>query len=155
MVIALGRVFDSNKRNVSIAGLLKAEPDLEKVEKNRLERVQRLWKEHACHLRHEVVAHRSGTDTIEDAFKCANISLNDIGELIGLSRQLLDAWARIPNLNCFSHNHSSVKPDLKYLLGTLLGTRIERHAREKLQTVRARKAKIKKDVRLSPALHKG
>jgi hypothetical protein len=33
MVIALGRVFDSNKRNVSIAGLLKAEPDLEKVEK--------------------------------------------------------------------------------------------------------------------------
>jgi hypothetical protein len=53
-------------------------------------------------------------------------------------------WARIPNLNCFSHNRSSVKPDLKYLLGTLLGTRIERHAREKLQTVRARKAKIKK-----------
>ncbi|MGA2410720.1 MAG: hypothetical protein ABSG46_10080, partial [Candidatus Binataceae bacterium] len=60
--------------------------------------------------------------------------------------QHLDAWARTPNLNCFSHKRSSVKPDLKYLLDTHLRTRIERHAREKMQTDRARKAKIKNDV---------
>ena len=94
------------------------------------------------HLRHEVVAHRPGSTTIEDSFKRANISLSDIGSVIGLCRQLVDAWAR--KLNCYSHNQSSVKPDLKAVMDTLLRTRIERHAQERLQTERALKSRLTK-----------
>ena len=79
------------------------------------------------------------SSTIEDSFKRANICLNDIGRLIGLSRQLLDTWAR--KLDCFSHNQSSVKPDLKAVMDTLLRARIERHAQERLQRERARAAR--------------
>jgi hypothetical protein len=138
MVVALGRVFDSDPKNISIEGLLQAAPDLEKVEEKKLARVRKIWKDHALHLRHEVVAHRPGSSTIEDSFKRANICLNDIGRLIGLSRQLLDTWAR--KLDCFSHNQSSVKPDLKAVMDTLLRAPIERHAQERLQRERARAA---------------
>jgi len=130
MIVGLGRVFDTDQRNISIAALLKAAPDLEKVEEKKLARVRKIWKDHALHLRHEVVAHRHVGTTIEDSFKRAKISLSKIGILIGLCRQLLDAWAR--KLNCFSHNQSSVKPDLMNVMDTLLRTRIERHAQERL-----------------------
>jgi hypothetical protein len=145
MVVGLGRVFDANPRNISIAAVLRAAPDLEKVEKEKLARVEKLWKDKALHLRHEVVAHRPGSTTIEDSFKRANISSSDIGRLIGLCRQLIDAWAR--KLNCFSHNQSSVKPDLNAIMDTLLRTRIERHAQERVQMERALQSKLNKGAR--------
>jgi hypothetical protein len=129
-------------RNIGIAAVLKAAPDLEKVEQGKLARVQKLWNDKALHMRHEVVAHRPGTTTIEDSFKRANISLSDLGRLIGLSPQLIDAWAR--KQNCFSHNQSSVKPDLKAIMDTLLRTRIERHAQERLQMERALQSSLTK-----------
>jgi hypothetical protein len=135
MVVALGRVFDRDPKNISIAGVLQAKPDLRNVEAKKLERVLTIWADHAMHLRHAVVAHRPGTSTIEDSFKRANISLNDIGRLIGLSRQLIDTWAR--KLDCFSHNQHSVKPDLAAVMETLLHAREDRHAQEKLQRARA------------------
>lgn len=134
MIVALGRVFDTNPSNISIAAVLKAAPDLEKVEETKLTRVRKIWEDHALHLRHEVVAHRHVGTTIEDSFKRAKISLSKIGILVGLCRELLDAWAR--KLNCFSHNQSSVKPDLMNVMDTLLRTRIERHAQERLQIER-------------------
>jgi hypothetical protein len=139
MVVALGRVFDNDPKNISIAGLLQAAPELKKVEEKKLVRARAIWKDQALHLRHEVVAHRPGSSTIENSFKRANISLNDIGRLIGLSRQLLDAWAK--KRDCFSHNQSSVTPDLKALMDTLLQARIERHRQERLQRERARAAR--------------
>jgi HEPN superfamily AbiU2-like protein len=139
MVVALGRVFDSDPKNIGIAGLLQTAPDLEKVEEKKLARVRKIWKDQALHLRHEVVAHRPGSSTIEDSFKRANICLNDIGRLIGLSRQLLDTWAN--KTGCFSHNQSSVTPDLKAVMDTLLRARIERHTQERLQRERARAAR--------------
>ena len=123
MVVSLGRVFDTDPKNSCIAGILKAAPELEQVELETRLRIQKMWDDHALHLRHEVVAHRSGSSTIEDAFKRANISLNDLETLIALSRQLLDAWAR--KRDCFSHNLSSVMPDLTALMNMLLRARIE------------------------------
>jgi hypothetical protein len=142
MTVSLGRVFDADSRNIGIVAVLKTAPDLAEVEKGKLARVRKLWKDKALHLRHEVVAHRPGSTTIEDSFKRANISLNDIGSLIGLCGQLIDAWAR--KLNCYSYNQSSVKPDLKAVMDTLLRTRIERHAQERLQTERALKSRLTK-----------
>jgi hypothetical protein len=139
MVIALGRVFDSNPKNIGLACVLQAAPNLQNIEGEKLRRVRTIWHEHAIHLRHEVVAHRPSASTIEDSLKRANISLNDIGKFITLSRQLIDAWAR--HLHCFSHNQSSVKPDLTAVMETLLRARIDRHAQEELQRQRALKAR--------------
>jgi AbiU2 len=64
MVVALGHVFDGDPKNISIASILKAAPNLEKTEGKKLARVRKIWDEHAIHLRHEVVAHRPGSSTI-------------------------------------------------------------------------------------------
>lgn len=135
MIVSLGRVFDANPKNIGISALLKAAPDLAKVEEKTLARVRILWADHVLHLRHEVVAHRPESTTIEDSFKRAKVSLNDLGRLIGLSRQLVDAWAR--KLDCFSHNQSSVTGDLKNVMDTLLRSRIERSAQQRLPSTLA------------------
>lgn len=121
MMVAIGRVFDSDPKNISIAGILKAAPELESVEAQKLAHVRKIGDEHAIHLRHQVVAHRSGNSTVEAAFQRANTTLNDLGNLLGLSRQLVDAWAR--KLDCFSHNQFSVMPDLTAVMDTLLRSR--------------------------------
>jgi hypothetical protein len=118
MIVSLGRVFDTNPKNIGISALLKAAPELAKVEEKKLACIRILWDDHVLHLRHEVVAHRPGSTTIEDSFKRAKVSLNDLGRLTGLSRQLVDAWAR--KLDCFSHNESSVTSDLKNVMDALL-----------------------------------
>ena len=122
---------------------LRPHPTSRRLKKESWRAFRKVWKDKALHLRHEVIAHRPGSTTIEDSFKRANISLNDIGSLIGLCGQLIDAWA--PKLDCYSHNQSSVKPDLKAVMDTLLRTRIERHAQERLQIERALKCRLTKD----------
>lgn len=94
MVAALGRVFDNDSRNISIETLLKAEPNLQKVDPGNLVKARDLWKLKAKTLRHQIVAHHAGFVSPQEVFKRENISLDDIEELISVCEKLVDAWTR-------------------------------------------------------------
>jgi len=126
MVTCIGRIFDDNVKTISIGALLKAEPSLAQVRPEILTRANELWKTKVIHLRHEVVAHRPGGSTVEDAFQRANISLHDVGLLIGLLDKLVDAWSR--RLGCHSHNLSGARGDLVAVLEALMRTRADSQA---------------------------
>lgn len=124
MVTCIGRIFDSKTKHIGIAALLKADPSLSQVKPALLANARRLWDDKVIHLRHEVVAHRPGGSNVQDAFKRAGISLNDLGRMIALCDKLIDAWSR--KLGCHVHNLSSAKGDLMAVLDTLMRSRQER-----------------------------
>jgi len=133
MTVTLGRVFDTNTKYIGIPALLERAPELEEVASEKYARVQQLWNgKKIMLLRHQVVAHRSSNATVQAIFKTVSTSLNELGELIGLLEDLIDAWSR--EAKCHSHNLSSVKPDLDYLLNTLLRTREQRRGAERTRT---------------------
>lgn len=128
-MVTLGRIFDKNTKYIGIPTLLQTAPELEQVAVEKFERIQQLWNgRKILLLRHQVVAHRSSSATVQEIFKIVNTSLNELSELIELLDELIDAWSRAAK--CHVHNLSSVKPDLDYLLNTLLRTREERRVRE-------------------------
>jgi HEPN superfamily AbiU2-like protein len=127
MVTCVGRIFDSNPKAIGIAALLKADPSLEQVKPALLANARKLWDEKVIYLRHQVVAHRSGGSNVEDAFKRAGISLNDLGRMIALCDKLIDAWSR--KLGCHVHNSSGAKGDLMAVLDALMRSRQERTRR--------------------------
>jgi hypothetical protein len=115
---ALGRVFDKDERNVSIATLFKADPSYEQIVPASLSRAKQLWSQKAKTLRHEVVAHHATAPSPGEAFKRAAISLDNIEELISVCEGLLDAWTK--RAGCHVHFLSSSKLDTIALLESLL-----------------------------------
>jgi hypothetical protein len=135
IVTCIGRVFDGDVKTICIKALLKTEPSLRQVKPEILARAKKLWKEKVIHLRHEVVAHRPGGSTVQDAFKRAKISLNDVGLLIGLLDKLVDAWSR--KLGCHSHNLSGARGDLMAVLQTLMRARRQQFPAQSLREMNA------------------
>lgn len=133
MVTCIGRIFDGDMKTISIKALLKAEPSLSQVKPEMFAKATELWKKKVIHLRHEVVAHRRGGSTVQDAFKRAKISLNDVGRLIGLLDKLVDAWSR--QLGCHSHNLSGARSDLLGVLETLMRARRQQSPMQSLRAV--------------------
>lgn len=128
-MVTLGRVFDKKTKYIGIPTLLQSAPELKLVAVKKFEHIQKLWNGRKIMLlRHQVVAHRSSSATVQEIFKIVNTSLNELSELIELLDELIDAWSRAAK--CHVHNLSSVKADLDYLLNTLLRTREERSVRE-------------------------
>jgi hypothetical protein len=117
-VAALGRVFDNDKRNLSIKTLLRAAPQFEEIETVKLETAKNLWKKHAKNLRHQIVAHNAGSTPPQEVLKRANVTLDDIEKLIKLCEDLLDAWTQ--HAECHMHILSSSKADTLALLDALL-----------------------------------
>jgi hypothetical protein len=115
---ALGRAFDKDERNVSIATLFKKDPSYQRIDPASLSRAKQLWTQKAKTLRHEVVAHHATAPSPSEAFKRAAISLDDIEELISLCEGLIDAWRKLAG--CHVHCVSSSKSDTLALLESLL-----------------------------------
>jgi hypothetical protein len=124
-MVTLGRVFDQNPRSFGIPALLQRAPKLKQVASDKFDRAQELWNGRKIMLiRHQVVAHRSPSATVEEIFTKVSTSLNELDELIKSLDEMIDAWARAAK--CHSHNLSSVKPDLEHLLNMLLRSRDDR-----------------------------
>jgi len=118
MVVALGRLFDNDPRNVSIRTLIRAAPEFEQIESGKLSRAEGIWKRNAKTLRDQIVAHHAGNTTVQESFRRANIRLHDIEQLISLCENLVDAWTR--HAGCHVHILSGSETDTLALLDALL-----------------------------------
>lgn len=79
----------------------------------------KIWDEEKIQvLRHQIVAHRSSSATIEQIFELVKPSLNKFRELIELLDQLIDAWSR--KAKCHVHIHSRMERDIISVLNALL-----------------------------------
>jgi hypothetical protein len=130
MIATLGRIFDTNEKNICIAALEKV-PEFKQGLGEKFERAQQLWNGRKIKvLRHQVVAHHSSRTTVERIiFKIVKLPVDELGELIGLLERLIDDWSRKAKCHSYNLSRSGVKRDLDYLLDTLLRTREERRPR--------------------------
>jgi hypothetical protein len=81
MMVTLGRIFDNNTKCIGIPLLLQATPQLKQVASEKFERIQQLWNSKKIFLlRHQVIAHRSSSATVQQIFKIVETTLNELGE---------------------------------------------------------------------------
>lgn len=117
MVAALGRVFDNDPRNISMATLFNADPSFERVGSAKLANARDLWKRKAKSLRHQIVAHHAANTSAKEAFKRASVTLDDIDDLISACEGLVEVWTR--RAGCHVHLASGTKGDTLALLDAL------------------------------------
>jgi AbiU2 len=96
MVVALGRVFDDNPKNVCIKALLDTAPDFEKIETNNLNSACGLWNGNVSNLRHAFAAHHGRPAPIMSMSVSmrASMTLARIERLIRLCETVVTAWMR-------------------------------------------------------------
>lgn len=119
MMVTLGRIFDRNPKNLGIPALLKADPELKAVGKQKYERIVELRADEKVQvLRHQIVAHRPSSRTVPETFEFVKPSLDKLRELIELLDQLIDAWSR--EARCHVHIGSRMEPHIVSVLNALL-----------------------------------
>jgi hypothetical protein len=134
MLTALGRVFDTDSRNISIYKLLKTAPEYRKIQDNTLKSAQGLWNGNVKELRDQVVAHRAGTITRMQIRMRAAMPQERIDKLIKHCEALVDEWTR--HAKCYVETRPNLpnsKEDTLALLDTLLNTLTSKHRNVQLQ----------------------
>ena len=96
MLIALGRVFDTDCRNISIDKLLKTAPEYGNILEKTLKSAQGLWYGNVKELRDQIVAHRPQTIKHKKATENMRASMKPerIDKLIKECEMLVAEWTR-------------------------------------------------------------
>jgi hypothetical protein len=96
MLIALGRVFDTDCRNISIDKLLKTAPEYENIQKKTLKSAQGRWDGNVKELRDQILAHRPATIKHKKAKVNMRASMKPerIDKLIEECEALVAEWTR-------------------------------------------------------------
>jgi hypothetical protein len=122
LLIALYRMFETRPDTMNVYGLLRLLQrhlsDQQKDQVNDLiEKAKPLWVKVAI-VRSEVFAHRKRTSTVEESFDKAKLSPDEIQELIGLSKKIVNCISYSFDQSSFAFNLNAER-DTRQLLDVL------------------------------------
>lgn len=133
LIIALYKLFETRSDTSNFGNLIKQATASKPIQPDTLKKIQatqsdakRLWKK-VCILRHEVFAHANADKSPDEIFQNANITPNELGKLVSLSKYLINTITYELTETTHAFNLSATDETVS-LLKTLEQARTKRNA---------------------------